>query len=65
MEAIRCAFDKEHPESLSTADVEDSVSALSTVTLANETTQHTLQNKTNVLSEKECNNACTDDGKLY
>ena len=30
----------------------DSVSALSTATLASETTQHTLQKKTNVLSEK-------------
>ena len=56
MEAIGCAFDKEHSESLSTADAEDSVSALSTTTLANETTQHTLQKKTNVLSEKGRNN---------
>ena len=30
MEAIGCAFDKEHSESLSTADAEDSVSVLST-----------------------------------
>ena len=57
MEAIGCAFDKEHSESLSTADVEDSVSALSTATLANETTQHTLQKKTNVLSERGHNNS--------
>ena len=57
MEAIGCAFDKEHSESLSTAGTEDSVSALSTATLANETTQHTLQKKTNVLSEKGHNNS--------
>ena len=57
MEAIGCAFDKEHSESLSTADAEDSVSALYTATIANETTQHTLQKKTNVLSEKGRNNS--------
>jgi len=61
MEAIGFAFDKEHSESLSTADAEDSVSALSmhsySYTLANETTQHTLQKKTNVLSEKRRKNS--------
>ena len=50
---MSCTFDDEHPGSSSTADeFKDSVSALSTATLAIETTQHTLRKNTNVLSEK-------------
>ena len=57
METIGCVFDKEHPGSLSIADAEDSVTALSTATLASEKPSTLHKKKTNVLSEKGRNNS--------
>ena len=52
MEAIGCIFDKEHPGSLSIADMEDSVTALSTATLASEKPS-TLYKKRQTCSQKK------------
>ena len=62
---IGCVFDKEHPGSLSIADTEDSVTALSTATLASEKPSTLHKKDKRALRKRTQQFACTDDGNLY